>query len=245
MPLTARLLAIFCVAAWVGVPAFAQDVSACLITKTDTNPFFVKMKEGAQAKADELGVKLTALAGRRTATTRARSRRSRSCIADGVKGILLVADRHRGDRRHGQEGARRRHPGDRARHAARPDRRRRRHLRHRQLQGRRADRRLGQGRRSATRRRTRKIAYLDLHAEPSRRVDVLRDQGFMQGFGIDLGDPNKIGDEDDPRIVCHDVTNGNPRGRPQGDGELPAEGSRPSTSSTPSTSPRPPAPTRR
>ncbi len=40
--------------------AFAQDVSACLITKTDTNPFFVKMKEGAQAKADELGVKLTA-----------------------------------------------------------------------------------------------------------------------------------------------------------------------------------------
>jgi fructose transport system substrate-binding protein len=45
-------------------PAMAQDVSACLITKTDTNPFFVKMKEGAQAKADELGVKLTALAGR-------------------------------------------------------------------------------------------------------------------------------------------------------------------------------------
>ena len=26
-----------------------------LITKTDTNPFFVKMKEGAQAKATELG----------------------------------------------------------------------------------------------------------------------------------------------------------------------------------------------
>jgi fructose transport system substrate-binding protein len=25
--------------------------SACLITKTDTNPFFVKMKEGAEAKA--------------------------------------------------------------------------------------------------------------------------------------------------------------------------------------------------
>ena len=25
-----------------------QDVSACLITKTDTNPFFVKMREGAQ-----------------------------------------------------------------------------------------------------------------------------------------------------------------------------------------------------
>ena len=29
--------------------------TACLITKTDTNPFFVKMKEGAEAKAKELG----------------------------------------------------------------------------------------------------------------------------------------------------------------------------------------------
>jgi len=37
--------------------AFAQDaVSACLITKTETNPFFVKMREGAEAKAAELGI---------------------------------------------------------------------------------------------------------------------------------------------------------------------------------------------
>ena len=35
-----------------------------------------------------------------------------------------------------------------------------------------------------------KIAYLDLSpAQPT--VDVLRDQGFMQGFGIDLGDPEE------------------------------------------------------
>ncbi len=43
-------------------------------------------------------------------------------------------------------------------------------------------------------------------------VDVLRDQGFMKGFGIDTKDPNVIGDEDDPRIVGHDVTNGNEEG---------------------------------
>jgi fructose transport system substrate-binding protein len=56
-----------------------------------------------------------------------------------------------------------------------------------------------------------KIAYLDLlPAQPT--VDVLRDQGFMQGFGIELGDPKKIGDETDARNVCHDVTNGNPEG---------------------------------
>ena len=36
--------------------ASAQDISACLVTKTDTNPFFVKMREGAEAKAQELGL---------------------------------------------------------------------------------------------------------------------------------------------------------------------------------------------
>ena len=34
----------------------------------------------------------------------------------------------------------------------------------------------------------------------------------MKGFGIDAKDVNKIGDEDDPRIVGHDVTNGNEEG---------------------------------
>jgi fructose transport system substrate-binding protein len=56
-----------------------------------------------------------------------------------------------------------------------------------------------------------KIAFLDLN--PSEvSVDVLRDQGFMKGFGIDIKDPTDIGDEDDPRIVGHDVTNGNEEG---------------------------------
>src|SRR3954464_10700344 len=39
-------------------------------------------------------------------------------------------------------------------------------------------------------------------------VDVQRDQGCRSGFGIDAGDKNKIGDEKDPRIVGHDVTDG-------------------------------------
>jgi len=30
----------------------------------------------------------------------------------------------------------------------------------------------------------------------------------MKGFGIDIKDPKKIGDESDPRIVGHDVTAG-------------------------------------
>ena len=56
-----------------------------------------------------------------------------------------------------------------------------------------------------------KIALLDLSpAEVT--VDVLRDQGFLKGFGIDIKEPTDIGDEDDPRIVGHDVTEGSEEG---------------------------------
>jgi fructose transport system substrate-binding protein len=56
-----------------------------------------------------------------------------------------------------------------------------------------------------------KIAMLDLAvSQPS--VGVLRDQGFLQGFGIDIKDPSMWGDEDDPRIVGNEVTAGNEEG---------------------------------
>src|SRR5688572_14927505 len=35
-----------------------------LITKTDTNPYFVKMKQGAQGEADKQGVELQSFAGK-------------------------------------------------------------------------------------------------------------------------------------------------------------------------------------
>ena len=52
---------------------------------------------------------------------------------------------------------------------------------------------------------------LDL-AENQPTVDVLRDQGFLTGFGIDVGNPDEWGDEDDPRIVGHDITGGSEDG---------------------------------
>ena len=52
-----------------------------------------------------------------------------------------------------------------------------------------------------------KIALLDLNANQV-SVDVQRDQGFLEGFGVDVKDETVIGDEDDPRIVGHDVTDG-------------------------------------
>src|SRR6478736_2972981 len=48
------------------------------------------------------------------------------------------------------------------------------------------------------------IVLIDL-AVNQPTVDYLRDQGFMAGFGIDVKDPNKYGDEDDKRICDHEV----------------------------------------
>ena len=59
-------------------PSKAEDIIIGLITKTDTNPFFVKMKEGAEAKAKEMGASCAPSPARSTATTRPRLPRSRA-----------------------------------------------------------------------------------------------------------------------------------------------------------------------
>jgi len=52
-----------------------------------------------------------------------------------------------------------------------------------------------------------KIAMLDLNPEGV-STDVQRDQGFLEGFGVNVGDKTKIGDENDPKVVGHDSTDG-------------------------------------
>ena len=73
--------------------AMADDdtTSACLITKTETNPFFVKMREGASAKAEELGMELKSFAGRIDGDHKTQVQAIETCIADGADGILLTA----------------------------------------------------------------------------------------------------------------------------------------------------------
>ncbi len=71
--------------------ALAQDpVVVGLITKTETNPFFVKMREGAQAKADELGLELMTAAGSFDGDNEAQITAIENMINAGAKGILLV-----------------------------------------------------------------------------------------------------------------------------------------------------------
>ena len=71
--------------------AGSHSVSACLITKTDTNPFFVKMREGATAKAEELGVALNSYAGKVDGDNETQVQAVETCIANGAKGILITA----------------------------------------------------------------------------------------------------------------------------------------------------------
>ena len=61
-----------------------------LITKTDTNPFFVKMKEGAQAKATELGVKLLTGAGAKDGDNAGQVTALENMVNAGAKGILIT-----------------------------------------------------------------------------------------------------------------------------------------------------------
>lgn len=192
------------------MPASAADTSACLITKTDTNPFFVKMKEGATAKAKELGVTLKSYAGRIDGDSESQVTAIETCIADGAKGILITASDTKGIvpaiKKARDAGIlvialdTPLEPIDAADMTFATD-----NLLAGKLIGQWAAATLGDKAAEA------KVAFLDLTpSQPS--VDVLRDQGFMIGFGIDPKDPNRIGDEDDPRIVGHDVTNGNEEG---------------------------------
>ena len=69
--------------------AQAQPVIG-LITKTDSNPFFVKMKEGADAEAKKLGAKLLTASGKTDGDNAGQVTAMENMIAAGAKTILLT-----------------------------------------------------------------------------------------------------------------------------------------------------------
>jgi fructose transport system substrate-binding protein len=69
--------------------AMAQPVIG-LITKTDSNPFFVKMKEGADAEAKKLGAKLLTASGKTDGDNAGQVTAMENMIAAGAKTILLA-----------------------------------------------------------------------------------------------------------------------------------------------------------
>lgn len=61
-----------------------------LITKTDSNPFFVKMKEGADAEAKKLGAKLLTAAGKTDGDNAGQVTAMENMMAAGAKTILIT-----------------------------------------------------------------------------------------------------------------------------------------------------------
>jgi fructose transport system substrate-binding protein len=65
-------------------------VKVGLITKTETNPFFVKMKEGAQKEASAKGATLMTAAGKFDGDNASQVTAIENMVAAGVKGILIT-----------------------------------------------------------------------------------------------------------------------------------------------------------
>ena len=168
-------------------PAAAGDLLIGLIVKTEANPFFVAMKEATLARARDLGVDLRVLAGRRDGDTDSQAEAIRTLVTAGARGILVT-------------------PSDPAALAAAVAQARAAGLpiialdtpfdpsdttdatfatdnfRAGEAIGRWARLRLGERAKGAS------IATLD-GSGTQVTVEVLRNQGFLKGFGIDPGDP--------------------------------------------------------
>jgi len=186
--------------------ATAQDMIVGLITKTDTNPFFVKMKEGAEAQARESGMELRSYAGRYDGDNETQVEAIESLIAAGAKGILLTPSDSAAIVPTVQKARdagilvialdTQLEPSDAADATFATD-----NFRAGELIGAWAAATLGEEAANA------RIALLDL-SEAGISVDVQRNQGFLTGFGIDVNDPTRMRDETDPRIVGNDITQG-------------------------------------
>ncbi|XVV13242.1 sugar ABC transporter substrate-binding protein [Actinoplanes sp. CA-131856] len=177
-----------------------------LITKTDTNPFFVQMKKGAEAAAEEQSLELQSFAGKQDGDNEAQVQAIENLMSFGAKGFLITPNDSKAivpsiDKAHEQDMLvialdTPVDPPNAADATFATD-----NYQAGKLIGQWAREKFAKDGKEA------KIAMLDLNANQV-SVDVKRDQGFLDGFGIDIGDPNRIGDENDPRIAGHDVTDG-------------------------------------
>ncbi|MBY6687188.1 substrate-binding domain-containing protein [Rhodococcus sp. BP-149] len=68
----------------------SDSVKVGLITKTDSNPYFVKLREAAQAQADKDGAELIALAGAFDGDNEGQVSAIENMVGQGVKGILIT-----------------------------------------------------------------------------------------------------------------------------------------------------------
>ena len=208
MKLKAALLGAVAMTVLAAGAASAADL-ACLITKNNTNPFFVKMKEGAEAAATAAGLEFQAYAGITDGDAAPQITAIENCITAGAKGILItpsndsvgpalkdaraagilvialdtpLADTEAQDITFATDN-----------------------FEAGLLIGKWAAATLGEGAATA------KIAMLDINKD-NISVDVARDTGFLVGFGIEVPNLAVMGSETDARVIGHETSDANPEG---------------------------------
>ena len=67
-----------------------EEIKIGLVTKTDSNPFFVKLREAAQAQADASGAELISLAGAFDGDNEGQVAAIENLVSQGVQGILIT-----------------------------------------------------------------------------------------------------------------------------------------------------------
>jgi fructose transport system substrate-binding protein len=193
------------------ISAFAADkIVVGLITKTNTNPFFAKMKEGAEAKAKELGVDFRSYAGKYDGDNTGQVDAIELLMNAGAKAIMITASDTKAIVP-SIERARKAgilvialdtplDPPDAADATFATD-----NVKAGELIGEWAAKTLGDKAKDAH------VAYVDaLVDQPS--VDRARDFGFSKGFGIENSDWKQYGHETDKRVVGHQWGKGAERG---------------------------------
>lgn len=180
--------------------AFAADAPVIgLITKTETNPFFVKMKEGAKAEADKAGAKLMSAAGKIDGDTAGQITALENMASAGAKTIMITSA---GDaiiptvkkiQAKGVQVIALDSPFDGADALFATDNYK-------------AGVLIGQYAKAAMAGKPVKIAMLDLF--PGHPVGAQRHNGFMSGFGLKANDAKSNELSTAPEIVCANDTNG-------------------------------------
>ena len=191
--------------------ALAGDkVIVGLITKTNTNPFFEKMKEGADAKAKELGVDFRSYAGKYDGDNTGQVDAVELLINAGAKAIMITPSDTKAIVP-SIERARKAgilvialdtplDPPDAADATFATD-----NVKAGELIGEWAVKTLGDKAKDAH------VAYIDALADqPS--VDRARDFGFSKGFGIENSDWKQYGHETDKRVAGHQWGKGSEQG---------------------------------
>ena len=190
--------------------ATAGEPIVGLIVKTESNPFFVRMNEAAREKAGELGVELRIFAGKYDGDTATQAEAVENLVAAGAAVILIAPSDPAALA--GAVGKARAagvpvialdtpfDPADTVDITFATD-----NFRAGELIGKWARATMGDAADTA------KIATLD-GSGTQVTVEVLRNQGFLKGFGVDLADHATMYDERDARIAGHGATFGSEQG---------------------------------